>query len=54
MYGLAINSIDIDAVASATKVGIEAAVKVPGVQKITAGNYGRSLGVFKVNLSDIF
>jgi len=29
-------------------------VKVPGVKKITAGNYGGSLGAFKVNLGDLF
>ena len=54
VYELVINGIDIDAVAAATKAGIEAAVKIPGVKKTTAGNYGGSLGQFKVNLSDLF
>ncbi|MEA1945404.1 MAG: formylmethanofuran--tetrahydromethanopterin N-formyltransferase [Euryarchaeota archaeon] len=54
VYELVINGVDLDAVTAATKVGIEAAVKIPGVKKITAGNYGGSLGAFKVNLSDLF
>ncbi|KAF5414236.1 MAG: Formylmethanofuran--tetrahydromethanopterin formyltransferase [Candidatus Methanogaster sp.] len=54
VYELVINGVDIEAVTAATKAGIEAAVKVPGVKKITAGNYGGSLGAFKVNLGDLF
>ncbi len=52
VYELVINGIDIDAVAAATKAGIET-VKVPGVKRITARNYGGSLGPFKVNLGDL-
>ncbi len=48
VYELVINGIDIDAVAAATKAGIEAAVKIRGVKK------GGSLGQFKVNLIDLF
>lgn len=54
VYELVINGVDIEAVTAATKAGIEAAVKVPGVKKITAGNYDGSLGAFKVNLGDLF
>jgi formylmethanofuran--tetrahydromethanopterin N-formyltransferase len=54
VYELVINGADIEAVTAATKAGIEAAVKIPGVKKITAGNYGGSLGAFKVNLGDLF
>ena len=54
VYELVINGINLEAVTAATKAGIEAAVKIPGVKKITAGNYGGSLGKFKVNLSDLF
>ena len=50
---LVINGIDIDAVAAATKAGIAAAVKIPGIKKIAARNYGGSLGAFKVNLGDL-
>jgi len=35
-------------------INIVVAVKIPGVKKITAGNYGGSLGKFKINLSDLF
>ncbi|MEA1868843.1 MAG: formylmethanofuran--tetrahydromethanopterin N-formyltransferase [Euryarchaeota archaeon] len=54
VYELVINGIDLEAVTVATKAGIEAAVKMPGIKKITAGNYGGSLGAFKVNLGDLF
>jgi len=54
VYELVINGVDLEAVTAATKAGIEAAVKIPGVKKITAGNYGGSLGAFKVNLGDLF
>jgi len=54
VYELVINGVDLEAVTAATKAGIEAATKVPGVKKITAGNYGGSLGAFKVNLGDLF
>nr|QNO48532.1 formylmethanofuran--tetrahydromethanopterin formyltransferase [Methanosarcinales archaeon ANME-2c ERB4] len=52
VYELVINGID--AVAAVTKAGIGAAVKIPEVKKTTAGNYGGSLGKFKVNRSDLF
>ncbi|HHI30651.1 MAG TPA: formylmethanofuran--tetrahydromethanopterin N-formyltransferase, partial [Candidatus Methanoperedenaceae archaeon] len=48
------NGISEEAVKVATKAGIEAAVKIPGVKKITAGNYGGSLGQYKINLHDLF
>jgi len=54
VYELVINGIDVDAVAAVTKAGIEAAVKIPGIKKIAAGNYGGSLGAFKVNLGELF
>lgn len=41
------------AVKKAMKVGIEAAVKVPGVTRISAGNYGGKLGKFLYKLHDI-
>jgi formylmethanofuran--tetrahydromethanopterin N-formyltransferase len=34
--------------------GIEAAVKIPGVKKISAGNYGGTLGPYKFNLKELF
>ena len=54
IYELVINGIDLESVKAATKAGIEAAVKMPGVKKISAGNYGGSLGPYKVNLHELF
>lgn len=41
------------AIKSALKLGIEAAVTVPGINRISAGNYGGNLGKFQYNLFDI-
>ncbi|AGK60765.1 formylmethanofuran-tetrahydromethanopterin formyltransferase [Archaeoglobus sulfaticallidus PM70-1] len=54
VYELVINGISIDAVKEATKVGILAATKIPGVVKITAGNYGGKLGQHLINLHELF
>ncbi len=42
-----------DAIKKAMKLGIEAAVKVPGVNRISAGNYGGKLGKFQYRLFEI-
>lgn len=42
-----------EAVKSAMKLGIEAATKVEGVNRISAGNYKGKLGKFLYNLKDI-
>lgn len=44
----------IDALKAATKVGIEAAQKVQGVVRISAGNYEGKLGQFKIPLKELF
>lgn len=54
VYELVINGISEDAVKKSIKAGIEAAVRIPGVKKITAGNYGGSLGKYKINLHELF
>lgn len=54
VYEIVINGLTIDAVKEAMRVGIEAATKIPGVVKITAGNYGGKLGKHIINLSDLF
>ena len=41
------------AIKTAIKMGIEAAVKVPGINRISAGNYGGKLGKFQYRLHDI-
>jgi formylmethanofuran--tetrahydromethanopterin N-formyltransferase len=42
-----------EAIKKAMKLGIEAAVKVPGINRISAGNYGGKLGKFQYKLYDI-
>ncbi|MDI3539815.1 MAG: formylmethanofuran--tetrahydromethanopterin N-formyltransferase, partial [Methanolobus sp.] len=37
----------------AMQAGIKAATTVPGVKKITAGNYGGKLGKFQFHLKDL-
>ena len=49
-YEIVIDGIDEAAVAKAMTVGIKAACHVPGVVKISAGNYGGKLGPFKFEL----
>jgi len=53
VYEIVINGISVDAIGKATAAGIKAAVTIPGVKKITAGNYGGTLGPHKFNLHDL-
>ncbi|MGC9517830.1 MAG: formylmethanofuran--tetrahydromethanopterin N-formyltransferase [Methanomicrobiales archaeon] len=54
VYEIVIDGLDEESVKSAMKAGIEAAVTVPGVLKISAGNFGGNLGAFKFNLHELF
>jgi formylmethanofuran--tetrahydromethanopterin N-formyltransferase len=49
VYEIVIDGLDLAAVERAMRVGIEAACR-PGVVRITAGNYGGSLGPFHLHL----
>jgi formylmethanofuran--tetrahydromethanopterin N-formyltransferase len=51
---IVINGISIDAVRKAMKTGIEAAMSVDGVVRISAGNYGGKLGDYKIYLKELF
>jgi formylmethanofuran--tetrahydromethanopterin N-formyltransferase len=51
---IVINGISEDAVRGAMKEGIEAAVKVEGVKKISAANYGGSLGGVHIKLKSLW
>ncbi len=53
VYEIVIDGLDLAAVEEATRVGIRAAC-VPGVVKITAGNYGGNLGPHHIHLSKLF
>ncbi|MHA1606478.1 MAG: formylmethanofuran--tetrahydromethanopterin N-formyltransferase [Candidatus Freyarchaeota archaeon] len=52
-YEIVINGITLDAVKQAMKDGIKAAMGMPGVIKITAGNYGGNLGKHFIYLKEL-
>ena len=52
VYEIVMNGLTLDAVKKAMQVGVMAAIEVPGVVKISAGNYGGKLGPFKAYLKD--
>src|SRR5438034_1003723 len=49
VYEIVIDGVDLAAVEEATRVGVRAAC-MPGVLRITAGNYGGKLGPFHLHL----
>jgi len=51
---IVINGISMQAVKEAMKAGIEAALSVDGVVKISAGNYAGKLGNYKIYLRELF
>ncbi len=53
-YEIVIDGIDEESVADAMAEGIRAAVMVPGVKFISAGNFGGNLGPFKIDLHSLF
>jgi len=52
-FEIVIDGLDEKVVAEAMAKGIKAAVKVPGVKFISAGNFGGSLGPYKIELHKI-
>ncbi|NVM31102.1 MAG: formylmethanofuran--tetrahydromethanopterin N-formyltransferase [Candidatus Helarchaeota archaeon] len=50
---IVLNGISLEKVKEATAAGIKAAVQVPGIKKITAGNYGGTLGKHEVVLKEV-
>ena len=53
VYEIVVNGLSLECVEKAMAEGIRAAVKVPGIVKITAGNYGGKFGPMKVYLREI-
>jgi formylmethanofuran--tetrahydromethanopterin N-formyltransferase len=51
---IVINGVSMKAVKEAMKAGIEAALNVDGVVRISAGNYAGKLGEFKIYLRELF
>ncbi|WP_367344317.1 formylmethanofuran--tetrahydromethanopterin N-formyltransferase [Methanomethylovorans sp.] len=54
VYEIVINGLNEEAIKKAMAIGIKAAVTVPGVKKITAGNYDGKLGKYQFRLHDLF
>jgi formylmethanofuran--tetrahydromethanopterin N-formyltransferase len=54
IYEIVIDGVSEEAIKQAMKVGIAAAVKVPGVKRIYAGNYGGTLGAYQIWLKELF
>ena len=54
IYEIVINGLNLEVVKQAMAEGIKAAVKVPGVVKISAGNYGGRLGKYRIYLRELF
>lgn len=52
VYEIVMNGLTLDAVKNGMKQGVLAAAAVPGVVKISAGNYGGKLGPFKAFLKE--
>jgi formylmethanofuran--tetrahydromethanopterin N-formyltransferase len=53
IYEIVINGLDLESVKKAMSEGIKAAIKVEGVVKISAGNYGGKIGPMRIFLRDI-
>jgi formylmethanofuran--tetrahydromethanopterin N-formyltransferase len=53
VYEIVINGLTVDAVKQAMGEGVKAAASVPGVVRISAGNYGGRLGPYKAFLKEI-
>jgi formylmethanofuran--tetrahydromethanopterin N-formyltransferase len=54
VYEIVINGLDEESIKAAMKAGIKVAVTVPGVKKISAGNYGGKLGKYQFKLHELF
>ena len=53
VYEIVIDGLDEKSVAAAMAAGIRAAVHVPGVKFISAGNFGGTLGPYKIELHKV-
>jgi len=53
IYEIVIDGLSLDPIKRSMAAGIMAAVKVPGVVRISAGNYGGKLGPFRADLREI-
>jgi formylmethanofuran--tetrahydromethanopterin N-formyltransferase len=52
VYEIVINGLTVEAIRKAMSEGIKAASRIPGIVRISAGNYGGKLGPYKVFLKE--
>ena len=53
VYEIVVNGLTLEVVKRAIGIGVKAAADVPGVIRITAGNYGGKIGQYKVFLKEV-
>ncbi len=53
IYEIVIDGLGMDPIKQAMAAGIKAAVKVPGILRISAGNYGGKLGQYRADLREV-
>ncbi|MEM3702931.1 MAG: formylmethanofuran--tetrahydromethanopterin N-formyltransferase [Candidatus Bathyarchaeia archaeon] len=53
VYEIVINGLTVEAVKKAMGEGIKAAINIPGVLRVSAGNYGGKLGPYKAFLKEV-
>jgi len=54
VYEIILDGATEEVIKESIKLGIQAAVKIPGVNRISAGNYGGKLGKFQYRLHNLF
>lgn len=53
IYEIVVDGLGLDSIKRAMAAGINATVKVPGVLRISAGNYGGKLGQYRADLKEV-
>ena len=53
VYEIVIDGLSLESIKRAMAAGIKAAVKTPGIVRISAGNYGGKLGPYKADLEEV-
>jgi formylmethanofuran--tetrahydromethanopterin N-formyltransferase len=53
VYEIVIDGLDLDTIKRAMAAGIKAGIKVPGILRISAGNYGGKLGPYRADLKEV-
>ncbi len=53
VYEIVIDGLSLEPIKRAMAAGIKAAVKTPGILKISAGNYGGKLGPYRADLKEV-